>query len=180
MSIRMSTYTGKTIDLQALKTKDIAIEDIAHGLSNCCRYVGQCSEFYSVAEHSYRMAQYLEAQGRKKPLCLLALLHDASEAYLGDLHTDLKAILPEYKALEKQVMSLILRRYNCWSAPTSDYMKIVKDLDIKIRTAEVEYLLTGVDAFSWKLVPFDYKIVSTASPGKAESEFLKMFDKLRS
>lgn len=179
MSIRMTTYSGRTIDLQAMSADDIYIEDIAHGLSQCCRYIGQCREFYSVAEHSTRMATYLGSEGYASTICLAALLHDASEAYIGDMHTDLKAILPMYKELEGVIMNIIFTKYGIPYEPQSAYMKIVKDLDIKIRTAEVGYLLRGVDKFSWGLVPFEYTIEQTRMPKVAERGFLDLFKHLK-
>src|SRR5438128_12538670 len=76
----MQTYTGRAFYPLDPRLDDICIEDIAHALSMLCRYGGQCQEFYSVAEHSVLMSYAVNPQH-----ALWALLHDATESYMGDL-----------------------------------------------------------------------------------------------
>lgn len=74
---------------------DPNIEDIAHALANICRWTGHTSRFYSVAEHCIRAAAIAP------PECKLhVLMHDATEAYLGDVATPLKMLVLNYAALE--------------------------------------------------------------------------------
>lgn len=74
---------------------DPNIEDIAHALANICRWTGHTSRFYSVAEHCIRAAA-IAPSGCK----LHVLMHDATEAYLGDVATPLKQLLPKYQEIE--------------------------------------------------------------------------------
>ncbi len=70
---------------------DIEIEDIARGLSNICRFGGQIEKFYSVAQHSVICAEVAEyLLKHPKEIVVSALLHDASEAYLGDFIRPIK------------------------------------------------------------------------------------------
>jgi hypothetical protein len=103
----LQTHSGKKIDLLNPTSKMVDIEDIAHALSMICRFNGHCRDFYSVAEHSV-MAEAVGCQIRKNERCsknplipprsaiewaresLELLLHDAPEAYIGDLTTPLK------------------------------------------------------------------------------------------
>jgi phage pi2 protein 07 len=96
------TYHGLEFDFVDPKPEQVCIEDIAHALSNICRFTGHTPNHYSVAEHSILVSYYVEPQNR-----LLALLHDASEAYLGDVASPLKQLLPEYKKLEEKVANVI-------------------------------------------------------------------------
>jgi hypothetical protein len=69
----------------------IRVDDVAHGLSNVCRFAGHTSRFYSVAEHSVLVASIVEQSAPEHALA--ALWHDAHEAYMGDLPTPLKALV---------------------------------------------------------------------------------------
>jgi hypothetical protein len=81
------TYTGKMIDPFNPTEDRICIEDIAHALSNICRYGGHCPIHYNVAHHSVIVSKYFA----QPDLRLACLLHDAEEAYLGDIPTPLKS-----------------------------------------------------------------------------------------
>src|SRR5262245_14828098 len=70
-------YSGAWFDFLAPSESAFTIEDIAHGLSNICRYSGQCKRFYSVAEHSLLVSEVAEG------FEFAALLHDAAEAFIG-------------------------------------------------------------------------------------------------
>ena len=88
------TFTGKVFDLKILDPESICIEDIAHALAKTTRFGGHLKEFYSVAQHSVLMAQLVPSE-----LKVEALLHDASEAYLGDMPSPFKKMMPEYKKI---------------------------------------------------------------------------------
>lgn len=83
------TFTGKKFYFLDIKPDDICIEDIAHALSNICRYNGHCKNFYSVAEHSIRCCE----RGSDWLCKIWGLLHDAAEAYIGDLVSPFKGRL---------------------------------------------------------------------------------------
>jgi hypothetical protein len=80
----------------------IAVEDIATGLANTCRFAGQLPEFYSVARHSIIVSNLVPAG-----FAMDGLFHDSAEAYLGDLVSPVKKGLPEYKEIEIGVYSSI-------------------------------------------------------------------------
>ena len=103
----MCTYTGKMIDLEYVQMEDICIEDIAHALSLICRYTGHTSRFYSVAEHCVLLSQAKNMPGTP----LARLLHDAAEAYLGDVIRPLKQLLPHYQYLENRIHKIIEAKY---------------------------------------------------------------------
>lgn len=94
----MRTFTNKHYWPLDPRPEEVDIVDIAHHLSQLCRYTGATPRFYSVAEHSYLMSF---AVPREHQLC--ALLHDATEAYLGDIGRPLKYAngMEGYKIIEK-------------------------------------------------------------------------------
>ena len=115
----VETRKGLKVDIQNPQPDQFDIEDIAYALSNTCRFNGHCSGFLSVAEHSVLVAQRLPKQ-----LQLAGLLHDATEAYLGDIPSPIKQFLADYKAIEKRFEEAIIRKFdlelteNDWLIPT--------------------------------------------------------------
>ena len=111
--MKMRTITGRHFDPTEIEPSDIDLLDIAHALSRLCRYAGHVPGFYSVAQHSVYVSKMLE---RRNPddveLQLLGLLHDASEAYLGDVIRPLKLALPDYQAIEANVEFAIGERFD--------------------------------------------------------------------
>src|SRR6267378_1608096 len=79
------TYSGLQFYHLAPTPEMVCIEDIAHALSQTCRWTGHTKFHYSVAQHSIYCSFLVPAEH-----ALAALLHDASEAYLGDMNRPLK------------------------------------------------------------------------------------------
>jgi len=103
----VSTFLGNRFYLTRPRIDDVAIEDIAHGLAYQCRFNGQTREFYSVAQHSLMVMRLVPVRLRRA-----ALLHDAAEAYLGDMVKPLKNLFPEFSRIEAQVMQIIGHRFD--------------------------------------------------------------------
>lgn len=89
----MLTHKGEWIDLADPDPKKIWIADIAHGLSRTVRYGGQCPDLYTVAEHSVLVSAIAEEHGEDRHVLMECLLHDAPEAYLGDVITPIKKLI---------------------------------------------------------------------------------------
>ncbi|AUH51198.1 phosphohydrolase [Chromobacterium sp. ATCC 53434] len=102
----IETVSGRLVDLLHPSQADIDIQDIAHHLAHICRFGGACRPFYSVAEHSVRVAGILPPR-----LMRAGLLHDAQEAYIGDVVTPLKRVLPSYQYTEGLVAAAVEARY---------------------------------------------------------------------
>ncbi len=121
----------KKIDLNRPTVKMIDIDDIATGLSNVCRFGGQIEQHYSVAQHSCLVACIAPFQIKRA-----ALLHDASEAYLGDVIKPLKVMLGDsYATIEERFMRIIFERFEV------DYnqLELIKPYDKTLLEAEHEY-----------------------------------------
>lgn len=100
----MPTVSGGSFDPFNPDPAQIKLTDIAHHLSNLCRFGGSTSRFYSVAEHSL-MVSYLVSPENAQ----WALLHDASEAYVVDLPKPIKVKFPAYIELEDGVEKAVIK-----------------------------------------------------------------------
>jgi 5'-deoxynucleotidase YfbR-like HD superfamily hydrolase len=113
------TYTGKKFYYDPIDAADIDIRDIAHSLSQLCRYTGHTNGFYSVAQHSLLVAQKMPGNEEAK---LAALLHDAAEAYTNDLASPLKSYLRrmdnlEYMELQHEITAAVYRAFGIMELP---------------------------------------------------------------
>ena len=109
---KIKTFTGKLVDPMAMTPDDVDIVDIAHALSNECRYAGHCEKFFSVAAHSLNVARDVWLQTQDIESTFIALLHDASEAYLKDMPTPVKWRMKNYIAAEQRLLKVIARKFN--------------------------------------------------------------------
>lgn len=103
------TATGRWVHLLDPKPDQINLHDIAHALSRVCRFGGHIAGegIYSVAEHSLHVSAMLRRQYGDPSLTLAGLLHDASEAYLGDMVRPLKQTQPSYVVIERRLNATI-------------------------------------------------------------------------
>lgn len=102
----IQTRSGKEMYPTAPTADMLDIGDIGHALSMVCRFAGHTRTFYSVAEHSVRVARLVSPEDR-----LAALLHDASEAYLCDIPKPVKPLLPGYAAIEDRMSRVIADKW---------------------------------------------------------------------
>ena len=112
----METFTGRQFYPMSPRAEDVDPVDIAHALGMLCRYNGHVKRFYSVAEHCVLMSDWVEKDASldrddARRLALWALLHDATEAYVGDMIRPLKRSMPDYVWAENKVMLEILDRF---------------------------------------------------------------------
>ena len=103
----MHTVSGVIINLLDVQASDLNIEDIATGLYHTNRFNGQTERPYNVLSHSMCAAEM--APDDKK---LEALLHDASEAYIGDMTTPVKELFPEFVVYEDKLLAMIMEKFN--------------------------------------------------------------------
>jgi uncharacterized protein len=168
------TGTGTHFDLANPSLESININDIANGLSKLCRFTGHSSAFYSVAEHCYR-ASYIP---RNRKAQFAALMHDAHEAYVGDVSSPLKELLPDYKLVEQRIWDVVHACFNV--SRDHETQNIVLDADLRMLATEKRDLLPGVHTY-WPilkdvnpmpgtLVPMDHRL--------AKKCFMRRFDEL--
>jgi hypothetical protein len=153
----MQTYTGRAFYPLDAKAEDIDALDIAHGISMQCRYNGHVKRFYSVAEHCVLMSDWLADNGASDNDVLYALLHDATESYVGDMVRPLKKHIPDFSVAEDGVMIAIAERFGLESPLMPES---VRNADNRILLDERAELL-GTPPHAWAvedLTPLGVKI----------------------
>lgn len=131
------TFTGRMLNLAEPKPDDVCLEDIAHHLARVCRFGGSVHEYYSVASHSVMVAAIVEYT--RPELARAALLHDATEAYLGDLVSGAKRLCPDYRVVEDLWAAAVESRFHV----RFRHCPIIKDADLRARLSECRDLFSG-------------------------------------
>lgn len=108
-SSEVETSTGRYVNLMDPEPETIVLEDIAHALSQICRYNGHTSRFDSVAEHAVFVSKRLERKHHPVETQLLGLHHDDHEAYLGDVVRPLKHLLGDIYTSRTIIMDHAIR-----------------------------------------------------------------------
>lgn len=148
---------------------DYPIELIAHSLSKLCRFNGHCKKFYSVAEHSVLVSRIVPVR-----YALVGLLHDASEAYVGDMPSPLKRMIPQYKEIEERVQAAMAKAYNL----PYPFPHEIHEADKAVYRAERSQIAGGEDNL-WYTEFLDAKVVVTGmQPKDAEQFFLYRYREL--
>jgi uncharacterized protein len=184
----IESFTGRRVRPLQPDAGVLDIRDIAHHLSNQCRYSGAVRVHYSVAEHSVRVRELMLKSGAPNWLQLWGLMHDASEAYLLDLPSPVKHA-PEmafYRAAEKAWMVCICERFGLkFDRHMLDRVDVSLD-PLAVKHADGVLLATEAR----DLMPFnpDHWIGLTEAPlpetikpwhqSSAEREFLAAFEEL--
>lgn len=117
---------------RGLRADEVRLDEIAHALANVCRFGGHCREFYSVAQHSVLCYDIMRDLTDDPTMHLVALLHDASEAYVGDMPKPLKDCFPEFEAFEFNIQHAIADHFGFdVSLVGSKLMKLVDEMALK-------------------------------------------------
>lgn len=157
---KILVYSGDFLDVFDPSPDAIHLSDIARGLAHLCRFGGQTPYFYSVAAHSILVSTLVPAKIR-----LTALLHDAAEAYIGDLPSPIKrhALLENYKAIEDRLLHVIARKFGL----VYPFPQIVKDADRYVLAQE------WATMFVEKNSPLNAR---QETPDKARLRFIQTFN----
>jgi hypothetical protein len=174
----LRTFTGLRVDYDDPDPASINIDDIAHSLANTCRYNGHTLEFYSVAQHSCVVMDILARQKLPNDALFCGLMHDAHEAYVGDLISPLKR-MPEleegFRILDKRFMDVV---DNVFDIPWNiDIKGLVKTAD-EIALATEMRDLTSRNDYQGSYMPATFKI-EPCSREKAKLMFQTRFVELR-
>jgi uncharacterized protein len=174
------TFSGHGFVFEHPDPDCIVIEDIAHALSNICRYTGHVPKFYSVAQHCVLVSRMVEKQYGES-FALEGLLHDSAEAYVTDVNKPLKTLLGEpYKRLETIAMKAIADKFG---------VPYEKSAPVAYCDGAL-YLAERRDLFGSMKPSFTFthhqekkaceEVIRPWSPFVAEQSFLNRFDEVKS
>jgi len=163
----ITVYSGGRFHYKNPTVDEIFIEDIAHSLSLKCRFSGHTRVFYSVAEHSMRVAELLPDR-----LKLVGLLHDAQEAYMPDIPRPIKVEFGLYE-YEKIIEDTIRIKFGLLL--TADDLAIVKVADNIMLATEARDLMSTVDGWATLPEPLLGIIEPDTNHIRVEDNFLTFF-----
>lgn len=174
------TATGKVVDFENITADNISIDDIAHSLSYSSRYNGMLKYLYTIAQHSLNVSERCEPE-----FALEGLLHDASEAYVGDMVSPLKndSRLKPFRDVEAQFIDAIADKFDLCHDFRMGTHTALNVIDREIVQDEVYSMGTESYKAIWQkhrgdLVP-PAKLIIPIEPKLIETLFLHAFSRLR-
>lgn len=164
---------GHYVDLANPDPSTIEVKSIAAALSKVCRFGGHCPQFYSVAEHCIHATALACSEGYTGDALIAVFLHDAAEAYIGDMVKPLKVTMPQYGEAEQRIEAAIQAAFG---VDFSKWMNVIKRFDRAMLKAE-KVTMWPEDTEKWagfseiedRVVKFQFW-----EPSQAEMQFLAM------
>jgi hypothetical protein len=165
----IQTFTGRQFFPLAARVEDVDVRDIAHSLSLQSRFNGHCLRFYSVADHSVRVSRIVPPGD-----ALWGLLHDAAEAYIGDLPRPVKQEAPDFRAIEDRLLVVVAEAFHLpWPMPDTVHLA-----DDRLLATEARDLMLPPPA-SWHLgAELLAEPITPLDPVESEAAFLARFHEL--
>jgi 5'-deoxynucleotidase YfbR-like HD superfamily hydrolase len=184
----VATSRGGMWSIKDPHPRDVFIDDLVWGTARQCRYGGQIRpdlEIYSVAEHACTMTWWAIDNERIEYLedALAILLHDASEAFYGDIATPIKELIPEYRMIEDKAQAVITHAFGLTPQNTLITKAELKEIDKRIRVDErmqiiAEPALSAGLNVAWEKEPDLEALgvqVDCMLPSQARAAFLNCF-----
>lgn len=141
----IQTHNGVHFHLRDPREADVRLDDIAWALSSLNRYTGHADPRYNVAEHSVHVMRYLAWMGWPAHVQAGGLMHDAAEAYVGDVAKPLKVLLePAYSQIEHRIAAVIENRFGL--RLRADERAAIKHADLVMLATELPVLVNFHDA----------------------------------
>jgi 5'-deoxynucleotidase YfbR-like HD superfamily hydrolase len=172
----INTHTGISFHPFKPNPSEIDLLDIAHALSNICRWNGHCNYHYSVAQHSIMVCLELKARGYSTRVQMIGLLHDASEAYICDIPKPLKPFMEGYEKIEEALQNTIYMKLAGYT-PSSREWKVVSGVDEDSLWAEALELKDNKDFVP--RIPKMHTEVCKRDPKAVRNDFIELYEQLR-
>lgn len=170
----MQTYSGRFYPLDP-RPEEFEIRDIALSLSRINRYNGHNDAALNVAQHSVVCSRLARKDKMGRAVERYMLMHDATEAYVGDMVRPLKSVIPQFKEIEAKVWEACVKRFDIEMVDHD----IVKYYDNLACAWEKRDLCTSYEHWPFMpKVPDDYPRMKAWGAKKAERVFIDKFNML--
>lgn len=171
----IQVFSGRFVDLENPQEENIHIEDIAHSLSQLCRYTGHTREFFSVAQHSVLASYIAERIYLDLDLAYSMLFHDTHEAYLGDMSSPLKRLVNgKYFKLGETFDKVIASKFN-----VDLWHPLIDEIDKRLCITEAKELMNVSEGDFWHdAEPYDIDIIPW-TPKQSKYAFLASYEFLK-
>ena len=173
----LQTVSGRRVNPFDPDPSQLDADDIARALANVCRFGGHSRVFYSVAQHSVIVSELVEQRGGDADDVFAALMHDASEAYLGDMPHPIKhrsALGAAFREAEARLEEAIRERFKI-----KPDVPVVKIVDRALLATERRAFSS--EAWHWPeledVEPLDLELTAW-SPDEAAAEFARRYAEL--
>lgn len=173
----IQTISGKKFHFLSGPTSEVDIHDIAIVLSRTPRWAGHTREFLSVGQHSINVSLLVGEMGGSGREQMIGLLHDATEAYMCDIPSPLKRLIPEFKRIENKVWSKICRAI---LKRAYDIPQIVQDADSIMLATEARDLFSfpPIDDWTRCCLPPNARKITAWDSKQTYKSFLHLFGEL--
>jgi hypothetical protein len=134
--------SGEQFSIFYPERSEFKIIDIAHSLSNICRFNGHCKHFYSVAQHSIAVKELMRNHGEDAVMQMYGLTHDVSEFVCADLQSTFKKCLSGYKEIEDKIEKAFYDTYDI-PQPSEEQRVVIEEYDKMALYVEAKSLMHG-------------------------------------
>jgi len=163
----MQTVSGRRFYPLDPRPEEIHIEDIAHGLSQICRFGGHVLRWYSVAQHSIHVSKLVAKEWQ-----MVALLHDATEAYIGDMIRPIKRMMPAFSEMEDRVWRAVCERF---SLPFELPPEVKHADNVALMTERRDIVYPTCEIWQVTEIPDQSAVIEPVGPMVAKQLFIGRF-----
>jgi uncharacterized protein len=160
------TASGLKFNIFNPREDQVCLTDISLGLSNNGRFTGQSNHFFSIAQHCLLVVDLLPNNiiVNNPGIEIMALMHDAAEAYIKDMIKPLKIYFPVFKKIEEKIMKVIASKFDL----NLELMPIIKKYDKQSQL--IEYKLFYENS--------NDRNIRYLTPEESHYQFIKKFHEL--
>ncbi len=176
----VQTASGGRFNLIDPSPAEVCIRDIAEALAKTCRFNGHTQYFYSVAQHSCLVMELITSIEAWP----YGLLHDAHEAYTGDLTTPVRNLLIQeagydiWDEINKDIERVIHEAFGLKWPPHPTLAKLVKEADMVALATEKRDVLTDGPLWEVRLPQADKSFLRPWTWVEAHHNFIDRFQQV--